>query len=340
LKKKIFERWDGFDFDLDKPGDISFIQRGSTWLRGNAKTVFILFRCGDRFPFAVAKIVRDERYKDSIEREFQNLNHIRESASFGLLATVPRPLLLDQIEGKTVYLETALTGRSLSQILTEEPLFGKRKKVQSLFEKVCHWLKQFYADSHQKKTRFSHREVEKYILDPMDIFSSKFSLNAGEKKTIEKLKTDASQLEGQTLPLVCQHGDFGGGAVLVRKNDIGVIDWEFFSEQNLPLFDLFKLIIHPGFSYLKSSGYNILDQFKAVFELDWYAKLSQAVIFKMCHDMQIDPGVLKILFPAFLINLINSHHGEKSENTYRENGCRELFQYYCRLSIGKNVKNA
>lgn len=81
LREAILNRWMQFDFDPAKSNDISVIERSSTWLGASGKVVFLLFRRGGRIPFAVAKIVRDERYKHTLQKEFDHLSQLEQQTS-------------------------------------------------------------------------------------------------------------------------------------------------------------------------------------------------------------------------------------------------------------------
>lgn len=339
IRHKLLEQWDNLWLDLARPDDISVIQRSSTWLHENGKIVFILFRRGDRRPFAVAKTVRNQHFKNSIEREFNNLTFITENANTELKDTFPRPLILDQLNGTTVSFETALTGKSIAQIINNHGRFGKKQKISYFFKLVTEWLKHFYLGVDSKNLFWEAHQVEAVVSETVNKFTESLELTSNEKKMIQTITDRIEAMKDQRLPVLCQHGDFGGGAILVERESIGVIDWEFFEQQSLPLFDLFKLIIHPGFSLVGSSSYGLMDQFKALFELEWYSKLALGCCAELCNTFKMNSEIINLLFAIFLIQLINTHDG-LHKNITVQNGWRDIFQYYADICFQKKHTTA
>lgn len=327
LQHWLLQQWDDFQFHLPRPDEISVIQRSSTWRNEQGKTVHLLFRRRDRQPFAVAKFTQNETYRESIVREFEQLRWMRQHASVDFNRTLPRPLWLGEIGGRTVYLESACPGQSLAWILSSRPLWFRRK-VRQTFDLVVTWLQTFYRELPRHPVTLTPQEWQHLLIEPLIRFGQQFELSTTEARLLQRLEQKIIALGDQTMPLVPSHGDFGGGAILIQNRQIAVIDWEFFRPQHLPLFDLFKLLIHPGVAARPSPHWGLLDQFRALLELPWYAELARRLVLNLCAELKLMPELVGILFPIFLINLIQEHDRGRRESDPPDAGWRGLFTYY------------
>lgn len=327
LQQLLLDQWDDFQFNLPRPAEISIIQRSSAWRTGQGKIVQLLFRRHDRQPFAVAKFAQNEAYRHGIVREFEQLRWLRQNATPEFNGTLPRPLWLGQIRQQTVYLESACPGQSLSHLLSTKPFFFRRKVTQA-FELAVDWLKAFYGEISLPPVALTEQEIQQLFLEPLDRFRRQFELSMTEERLLNSLQSGVMAHCGQRLPLVPSHGDFGGGAILIHDRQIAVIDWEFFQPRCLPLFDLFKLFIHPGVALFGSKRWGMQDQFRALFELTWYADLAGRLIQNLCTELQLTPELVGILFPLFLIHLIEQHDADRSGSDQRDAGWRPLFAVY------------
>ncbi len=327
LQHLLLQQWDDFQFHLPRPGEISVIQRSSAWRGEQGKTVQLLFRRRDRQPFAIAKFTQNETYRENIVREFDQLRWLRQRASADFNRTLPRPLWLGEIGGRTVYLESACPGQSLAWMLSLRP-FCFRRKVRQTFELAATWLKAFYRELSWQPVTLTQQERQRLLIEPLSRFGQQFDLSTTEARLLQSLEQKINALRHQTMPLVPSHGDFGGGAILIQNRQIAVIDWEFFRPQHLPLFDLFKLLIHPGVAVRPSQHWGMLDQFRALFELPWYAELARQLVLNLCAELKLMPELVGILFPIFLINLIHEHDRSRGELDPPDAGWRGLFTYY------------
>jgi hypothetical protein len=105
------------------------------------------------------------------------------------------------------------------------------------------------------------------------------------------------------------HGDFWLGSILYNSGKVGFIDWEFFSERGVPLWDYFSLIFHIGIRinyFTDSEIYNNVD-----------AHLSELAV-----RCQLDKIYIPTLFGCFL--LLNMH----TRDTPTEKYWQTLLEYY------------
>ena len=145
LKYFITKNWDNCFHSPVKPKEITILQRTSTWLDEKGKIVFLIFRDDNPSPFLVAKIVRNERYSESIKKKFENLSYMWNQASDDFCTTLPRPIKLVTVADKLVYFEAAVPGRSLPFLWVSLPFWTKRRVISQSMEKLSDWLWDFYS---------------------------------------------------------------------------------------------------------------------------------------------------------------------------------------------------
>ncbi|MDZ7342467.1 MAG: phosphotransferase [candidate division KSB1 bacterium] len=339
LQQFLLNEWHDFQFNLPRPNEISVIQRSSTWRKGQGKIVQLLFRRNDRQPFAVAKFARNEAYRQSIVREFEQLRCVRQQAAPEFNQTLPRPLWLGEIGGKTIYLESACQGQSLSRMLSDCRFFLQRKVVQT-YELAADWLKAFATELSRHSVTASEPQMERFLDEPLDRILRQNDLSTAEAQLVHRLQRAFIALQRQRVPLVPSHGDFGGGAILLNNQKIAVIDWEFFQPQCLPLFDLFKLLIHPGVAFVKRPTWGMLDQLRTLFEVPWYAELARRLVLNHCSELNLRPEWAGILFPIFLIQLIARHDADRTPSERQGADWRTLFTYYADCWAQRRLEQA
>jgi len=329
LRGVVLDRWGEFAFESPRPNDISIIQRSSTWLGAGGKVVFLLFRRGDRIPFAVAKIVRDERYKHTLQKEFDHLSYVWKNASAGFRRSIPQPILLECVGGRTVYMERALKGKLFPQVIKQNWGIWKKKSTAKILEKVEDWLVQFYSEMSWERRSLSEQDVCAYFMDPMEAFSRGFPLTSSELKFLNKLQKKTENLVGQSIPFLPQHGDFWGGSILLDGGEIRVIDWEFFKKRDLPLLDWFMIMVHPGFSVAKQGVQSLLSEFGYCFKQNLCSDSLKDISRALCDRISLNWDFLCVLFPMFLITLASTRDMNSAGTGHlRNNRWKPLFSYY------------
>jgi len=313
LKYFIIKNWDSCFHSPIKPKEIAIIQRTSTWLDEKGKIVFLVFRDDDSVPFLIAKIVRNERYNESVKKEFENLSYVWNQASDDFRTTLSRPIKLATIADKLVYFEEAVPGHSLPFLWTSSPFWAKRKAISHLMEKLSDWLWDFYSNIGIQEKRLTVEDIQIMFLVPLRTYEAKHILDSVEKEFLLKFESSTGSLVGTTLPLTGCHGDFWGGSILVEEGKIKVIDWEFFHMPRLPLYDLFTLAIHPGFSFGKVYGSTLFSEFKDCFYKNWFTDLLKVTINRVRQRLNLDASILKLLFIMVLIQLSNERDITENE---------------------------
>ncbi len=327
LKYFILKNWDKCFHGPMKPKEIAILQRTSTWLDEKGKVVFLIFGDDDSAPFLIAKIVRNERYNESIKKEFENLSYMWNQAADDFRTTLPKPIELATIADKLVYFEEAVPGRSLPFLWASSPFWAKRKAISHLMERLSEWLWDFYSNTGIQDKQLTVEDVQGLFLVPLRTYKANRTLDSAEMEFLSKFEDLTGSLVGTTLPLTGCHGDFWGGSILVEKGKIKVIDWEFFRMPRLPLYDLFTLAIHPGFSFGKIYGSTLFYEFKGCFHRNWYIDLLKVTVNRLSQKLNLDVSILKLLFIMVLIQLSNERDNTENKLEVR-NQWRTFLRFY------------
>ena len=327
LKYFILKNWDKCFHGPLKLKEIAILQRTSTWLDEKGKVVFLIFGDDDSAPFLIAKIVRNERYNESIRKEFENLSYVWNQASDDLRTNLPKPLKLVTIAGKLVYFEEAVPGRSLPFLWASLPFWAKRRVISQSMEKLSDWLWNFYSSIGIQQKQLTVEDVKRLFLVPLCTYEHKHILGSVEKEFLSKFEDSTASLVGTTLPLTGCHGDFWGGSILVDEGKTKVIDWEFFRMPRLPLYDLFTLAIHPGFSFGKVYRSTLFYEFKGCFHKNWFIDLLKVTMNRLSQRLNLDASILKLLFIMVLIQ--SSNERDSTENKLEVgNQWRTFLRFY------------
>ncbi|MGA7730441.1 MAG: aminoglycoside phosphotransferase family protein [Chloroflexia bacterium] len=194
-------------------------------------------------PSFVVKFPRYPAYNGRLTTEYRALEQMQLYLP-GRESMVPRPLLEFQMEGLTVTVETALTGKLLRSHLREHP--GRHPATLRDLSEFTNWLTSTHVLSSRNATP---SEFDSLVLDPFKAAQEELGLSGLETSRIRELYAQAQALSGHnSLSLVFNHNDPGTTNVLVNKRGrfAALIDWES-GAWGLPVSDLVYFLARFGF---------------------------------------------------------------------------------------------
>jgi len=279
--------------------DFSVIRRTSAWLGADGKVVFLVFIKGERLPSLVLKTVHNAGTGHVVTREAQNVFELWRKNREICLGVVPEPVALIEIAGLPVYVERALPGTALPELLAGK--WTTRRQRLILAEGVTfglHWIENLIqARTHEM------RPIGNWLRERLVQFQKIVPDEIWESPVIGELRDLNGSADETQFPLVPAHGDFWGGSLLFGMDQRWhIIDWEFFQPAGLPLHDYFMLAVHPGISLGVKNG-SLSAEFAACFEDSAFTRLIQEQTGELAGQLNLNSQQVKILFRVFLIDM-------------------------------------
>jgi len=242
LSRYLLDNWTDVVPGSAAPEKLSFVQ-----LPGSRVSSFLVLgrkgREGSSAPQLVIKIPRSQAGEDYLRLEYQNLERLRGRLSSlpEILPSVPKPLSLCAINGKTILILEGLPGSRLHTFPT---------RGLGALRRVCTWLTDLQLAT-RTEARLSAEDVEKTFLEPVRKFEKGNELSEGLSRYLGRLKERTQDLIGTAFPFTQTHGDFSVSNILLdcpgdgRRFDrasVSAIDWTKSLEAGLPIRDLFHLM--------------------------------------------------------------------------------------------------
>jgi len=286
----------------------SFIIRLTTWDRKNDRFVLFIFKESNEKPSFIAKCLSDQ-YSNLLEAEFNNLKKVVNYFNKSQI-NIPTPVKFINTENQAIYLENYCTGIALNNLGNRELLPGKKFRlfIRGLAI-TCQVIKIFS----QNRKAMDGKTIEKYFETPLRKFEETIPLAGEYPKNLNKLKEDLTRFKERNLFSIPMHGDLWGGSILINHHQNTVIDWEFFQEQGVPLWDFFMFVVHPGFA-LKGSTNGIKTEFLSF----WFNDKGKEIIHNSLRELvvkfELDVNDVKFLFQSFLIYSIFARDNDKETN--------------------------
>jgi hypothetical protein len=275
---------------------ISFIIRNSKWHRINDKFVVIFFSGNDSKPFTIAKVGYTTS-DNSIIKEYKHLKLVHHTFKNNDQLLIPEPIALHSSHKTITYFERVIDGIPFNDY---QKLSVRKKKFHDLHIDILAKCKNMLIALHLQNNVMTQNEFSKYFYEPIDSLNNKQFEEIYQSK-LSQLQNEIHDLEKVPLPSVWMHGDFWLGSILYNSEKVGFIDWEFFSERGVPLWDYFSLIFHIGIR---------IDYFTDT-EL---SRIVDTYLLDLAEYCQIEAVHIQTLFQSFL--LYNMHTRDTSAETY------------------------
>lgn len=304
----VMDNWFTWFPGLPRPTRLRFLKSTHA---GTLLGRILLFIFPDKafYPVALAKIPRDDAGRAFLEQEYDNLDKVRSLVSAELGATIPEPLALVEWGRELVGVERALEGLPRENTPHQSV---RRLLAAEQRELARNWLLAFHTQTTTAWVTLAQESVFSAALSPLEALRTHYQLTSHEEKLIERLKEQMSQLADQSLPLVCQHGDFWTGNILWKDGEIsGIVDWEHFRFEVPPFRDLFLFAYDAGL--VKRDGSLRPDEF----------------IHTYFAQMNLDDRFIEIFWPVILATLATRECSVIGEQpTASDQHFRRLFRQY------------
>ncbi|MBI5675205.1 MAG: hypothetical protein HZC48_05155 [Nitrospirae bacterium] len=303
---------------------ITFIIRKTSWQRRNDKFIILLFLNGGKGPFAVVK-AGSASHKISIESEFRKTKTVYCKFSKDKLFAIPEPLAFHDFNESVMYFERPVNGMPLNNYL--KLITGKKRKMDSylgILERCENFLIKFNSQEGPLNIQY----FKDYFYEPVEYFKKTASGKRYSLKLNNIMNYTDNMLKDK-LNAVWMHGDLWGGSILLGEYKICIIDWEFFTERGIPLWDFFSIAFHAGEAFNKDST-DFLNYFSDIQISEKVDKL----LLKLADNCKLDKSSISFLFQTYLL------YNLKKRDTDTEHYWQECLEYYWNIpDIERNKSN-
>jgi hypothetical protein len=210
--------------------------------------------------------------------------------------SVPAPLGQYRWEGRDIFMQSYLPGRSLFVELSRH--LAPCLQVRVHFQMATRWLARFHLATRRQAT-----------LDPAGLERLAVGQSAGARHSASIVSSRdrlMSILARTPVPLSAGHGDYWLRNVLALANGgTGVVDWEQFEVSSLPTDDLFFFPLTYGLAYPWSgpAGRRPREAIRRTFLEDTLvSRRVQRYLLDYCSLTGILPEALEPLFVVFLLS--------------------------------------
>ena len=313
VKQYLLEHW--VDFDLgDKPDDLLFIKFMDRGIR-SAEVGCLTFlvkqvRRSLERPVLIVKIPRYPKNPEanrSLELEFNNLSLVRSrSEKDNIINSIPRPIFLKTIDSCQVLAISFLAGGDLGRwFVTPDPFESAEIKYKMAFD----WLISFQKLMGEKPAELDEGFIDKYVNGPIEKYRQTFSADTERyKQYFTKIASNAREKIGKKIKLYPQHGDWHASNILAANGKIsGVIDWEDFSLDAPPCYDLFYFIRTYTDALYNSLIYRddpvLIDNLA---NSTRYFEVVERIIEYYCKNIEIDIELVNVFLPLYIIGSLNA----------------------------------
>lgn len=193
----------------------------------------------------VVKLPLTAEAEQSLLRHREVLTTLRQRPELEVIQPLlPQPVAWGEFDHQVYYVETALPGEP-SGALVDDP--GSRRSMQ---EAASRAIEQLHAGTvrYQQVDSATFARLAGDDLALLERLAARWPHPSALRDALARLEEQLRQcLWGQTLPLCWTHGDFWPGNLLVRHPGgplSGILDWDRATPDDLPLQDIFHLLIY------------------------------------------------------------------------------------------------
>lgn len=196
--------------------------------------LLLIFYKKNKIPFKIAKFSKIPKYNFIIEDEYKALQILNRCLSTSLKQNIPSNPRLFRHKNLFILIINYFPGETLTEFL-----ISKNYKLESkveIIENCLGWLKDFQGQTTRKEVTASELITEEYM-KLLEYFESRYAkLNSIKYKNAKKIFFSYMY---QNNKIVCSHGDFWGGNILINsRKEFLIIDWAHFTKNSLYFWDI------------------------------------------------------------------------------------------------------
>jgi hypothetical protein len=307
-----------------------------------SNVTFLLFDRAGRLA-AVAKVARDSHEDRALAAEHSALRELRRSGASSLIGSVPEPLALERVGGRTVLLLSAIEGRPMTNGYYAPGHVSDPALVVKDFEVAASWLEEFQDGTSRGAVAFDEQMFDRWIGSTFERYRAEIGWSDAEDRLFGSVRERARALYGTPVPISGVHGDYWMGNILVEGGAVaGVVDWEraslaapsftdvykfptsygFYLDRGYPGFDG-RVPGHPERDLIAASWSrfgtwpNLIGFGYAYFGTGWFPSIVRRFVLGSLDRLDVPHDVNAVFFPAFLAAEATALRDEGFRDGYR-----------------------
>lgn len=223
-------------------------------------------------------------------------------------ARVPSWMSL-RTDARLVTVERAIAGRSAAMILAARPT-----AIDALLEAITDWLTRWNHGT-AVYCSVSAADLTEHLLDPLATLAPQ---PQGIEAYQHWLKRRCAEVEGLRLPFVAAHNDLTLSNILLERDRAapGIIDWEACSPHDLPLLDLFYIILDAVWTATHARERS--QAFAACFETNGRSSaIAGRLVARLARMIAVPPRAIALCFDACWIRHALAEQDKKTSDEPR-----------------------
>lgn len=284
---------------------------------------YLFFAGEEPGPALVAKAAEGHAGRAVFEIEYENLRKLEGIGMNAEHRRTPEPLGRWDDDGTLVTLQSALPG-ALMKNVPGKALFSQ-STAGATIGRVVDWWKHLQQLLGVQRHRVSEELYEHHVLEPIRLFERRYVETAEESELLDRRYRRERSLLGAELPFMVRHGDFCTANMALHGDRLGVFDWEFPLEHQIPLFDLFYFFSSTRFPHAGRRGESgHFESFASVFWEDHHLnRTMRRCIVELCEAFRIPQEAVADLLVLSLVQVANmkyegllaAHGAEETDGT-------------------------
>ncbi len=235
LEQVLLDHWAALAPGRPKPGRVWLSALTPFNRAPNAKAYLFAVADRARAPFAYVKIARDAGSAAFLDTSHASLRALEGDPRVAdLRHTFPRSVLLTDLAGHRVNVETYLPGRDVQTMVRAGGADPTHRRTR---ERVLRWITSFHGRT-RVEAKLGEERVDRMLEAPIEEMRRLFPGQGWLARYLDRLEERMAELRGTPLPLVFFHNSLATKNVKLTGTDIAVIDWEQSVAAGLPLVDL------------------------------------------------------------------------------------------------------
>jgi len=310
-------------------GNLSGIQMNRSPLGGHCLMMMIF--TGGRQPTAFLRVSTDTKRSAALKISYENLTTLRSALPSPFINSVPEPLMLEEKNGITIFLESAQHATPIKKLPPNS--YFRSKEFKQDFTAVVDWVVAFNQSLAIDSSEVTETQHHTLLHDAIAAYRQRFRVSSALDALLDET---ADTLNNAKLNLAPRHADFCTANVLIDQNHaLSVIDWE---QELQPMWQFCDLLHFMSSTWCIKYGRSLAEQqsnYQSMFFRDTYlTETFQQGARSYAKSMKFD---INMLMPLSVMTWVyHALHKADFVKQYAKNNTNFLMQKVQPITIINN----